>query len=124
MSFLYRFRNHIRLIPTPSVPMMVETDRVIKLDCRAGEERDRMEGMDLSKKSEEGVPAEECSGAAGKRGEVMAGGGISPVPDPEVPERPVRRRYQENMQSQRTARPVRYGFIASRKSSGHALMLR
>jgi len=49
--------------------------------------------MDLSKKSEEEVPAAERSGAAGKRGEVVAEGGISPVPDPEVPERPVRRRF-------------------------------
>lgn len=61
--------------------------------CRVGEERDRMEGMNLARKKEEELGAAERSGAAPTRDEGFPGGRDSSVPDPEVPERPVRRRF-------------------------------
>jgi transposase len=52
-----------------------------------------MEGMDLAKKKDDEVGAAERSGAAPSRDESIPGGRISSVPDPEVEERPVRRRF-------------------------------
>jgi transposase len=52
-----------------------------------------MEDMDLARKKEEGLGAAERSGAAPSRDEGAFAGHISSVPDPEVPERPVRRRF-------------------------------
>lgn len=49
--------------------------------------------MDLARKKEEELGAAECSGAAPSRDEGTPGGRTLSVPDPEVTERPVRRRF-------------------------------
>jgi transposase-like protein len=52
-----------------------------------------MEGMDLARKKEEELGAAERSEAAPSRDEGALGGRNLSVPDPEVSERPVRRRF-------------------------------
>jgi transposase len=52
-----------------------------------------MEGMDLARKKEKEVGAAERSGAAPSRDQGAAGPRISSTPNPEVPDRPVRRQF-------------------------------
>jgi hypothetical protein len=49
--------------------------------------------MDSARKKEEGLGSAERNGADTNRDERVPEGRISSVPDPEVPERPVRRRF-------------------------------
>ena len=52
-----------------------------------------MEDMNQVRKKDDDLGAAERSGATPSKDEGAPGGGISSVPDPEVPERPVRRRF-------------------------------
>jgi len=61
--------------------------------CRAEGERGRMEGMDPARQREEDLGTAERSEAGPREDKDMAGGRSASVPDPEVPERPVRRRF-------------------------------